>query len=69
MDVIASRTSDMGPLSLDIFKKNNLSASWKVIGAKTSVVDSDSSEVRMTIMFLLEFLVVPLTLLVLQKAC
>ncbi|KAK4578476.1 hypothetical protein RGQ29_028536 [Quercus rubra] len=44
MDVIASRTSDMGPLSLDIFKKNNLSASWKVIGAKTSVVDSDSSE-------------------------
>lgn len=44
MDVIASRTSDMGPLSLDIFKKNNLSASWKVIGAKTSVVDSDSYE-------------------------
>lgn len=68
MDVIASRTSDMGPLSLDIFKKNNLSASWKVIGAKNSVVDSDTYEVR-TIMFLLEFLVVPLTLLVLQKAC
>ncbi|KAF3971980.1 hypothetical protein CMV_004468 [Castanea mollissima] len=44
MEVIASRTSDMGPLSLDIFKKNNLSASWKVIGAKTSVVDSDTYE-------------------------
>lgn len=44
MDVIASRTSDMGPLSLDIFKKNNLSASWKVIGAKNSVVDSDTYE-------------------------
>ncbi|KAL0002608.1 hypothetical protein SO802_016389 [Lithocarpus litseifolius] len=44
MDVIASRTSDMGPLSLDTFKKNNLSASWKVIGAKTSVVDSDTYE-------------------------
>ncbi|XP_059455805.1 polygalacturonate 4-alpha-galacturonosyltransferase isoform X2 [Corylus avellana] len=37
---VTASTSDMGPLSLDIFKKNNLSASWKVFGAKTSVVDT-----------------------------
>ncbi|CAL9021499.1 unnamed protein product [Prunus brigantina] len=29
----------MGPLSLDFFRKNNLSASWKVIGEKTSITD------------------------------
>lgn len=40
IDVITAGTSDMGPLSLEIFKKKNLSASWKVIGAETSVVDT-----------------------------
>ncbi|KAG2723313.1 hypothetical protein I3843_02G142400 [Carya illinoinensis] len=40
IDVITASTSDMGPLSLDTFKKNNLSASWKVVGTDTSVVDS-----------------------------
>ncbi|CAB4300216.1 unnamed protein product [Prunus armeniaca] len=39
IDVIAANTNDMGPLSLDIFRKNNLSASWKVIGEKTSITD------------------------------
>jgi len=53
----------MGPLSLDIFKKNNLSASWKVFGAKTTVVDT--SEVRMTLILLLESTVVSCTLFVL----
>lgn len=57
----------MGPLSLDIFKKNNLSASWKVFGAKTSVVDT--SEVRMTLILLLESTVISCTLFVLLKAC
>lgn len=57
----------MGPLSLDIFKKNNLSASWKVFGAKTLVVDT--SEVRMTLILLLESTVISCTLFVLLKAC
>ncbi|ONI22779.1 hypothetical protein PRUPE_2G150800 [Prunus persica] len=39
IDVIAANTNDMGPLSLDFFRKNNLSASWKVIGEKTSITD------------------------------
>ncbi|CAB4307760.1 unnamed protein product [Prunus armeniaca] len=34
-----ANTNDMGPLSLDFFRKNNLSASWKVIGEKTSITD------------------------------
>ncbi|CAL2256051.1 unnamed protein product [Prunus armeniaca] len=38
VDPIAN-TNDMGPLSLDFFRKNNLSASWKVIGEKTSITD------------------------------
>ncbi|KAK7340150.1 hypothetical protein VNO77_20844 [Canavalia gladiata] len=36
LDVIASSTNDMGPLSLERFRKNNLSASWRVAGLKTS---------------------------------
>ncbi|KAM1557027.1 hypothetical protein ACFX10_040501 [Malus domestica] len=38
IDVISASTNDMGPLSLDFLRKNNLSASWKVIGANNSVV-------------------------------
>ncbi|XP_070680804.1 polygalacturonate 4-alpha-galacturonosyltransferase-like isoform X2 [Malus domestica] len=36
----------MGPLSLDFFRKNNLSASWKVIGANNSVVTD--SQINLT---------------------
>ncbi|GMH21685.1 hypothetical protein Nepgr_023527 [Nepenthes gracilis] len=36
IDVIAANTNDLGPLSLDSFKKNNLSASWKVVGQESS---------------------------------
>ncbi|KAJ1426803.1 Nucleotide-diphospho-sugar transferase [Sesbania bispinosa] len=35
LDVIVSSTNDMGPLSLENFRKNNLSASWR-IGLKNS---------------------------------
>ncbi|KAJ6338076.1 hypothetical protein OIU76_007705 [Salix suchowensis] len=45
IDVITSSTADLGPLSLDSFRKNNLSASWKVIGVdNTSVEDNAASE-------------------------
>ncbi|OAY62382.1 polygalacturonate 4-alpha-galacturonosyltransferase [Manihot esculenta] len=44
IDVITSSTADLGPLSLDSFRKNNLSASWKVIGAETSVKQNTTSE-------------------------
>ncbi|KAM1262447.1 hypothetical protein ACFX13_028245 [Malus domestica] len=40
IDVISASTNDMGPLSLNFFRKNNLSASWKVIGENSSVTDS-----------------------------
>ncbi|KAK7259967.1 hypothetical protein RIF29_25608 [Crotalaria pallida] len=36
LDFIVSSTNDMGPLSLDNFRKNNLSASWRLEGLKTS---------------------------------
>ncbi|KAE9592249.1 putative polygalacturonate 4-alpha-galacturonosyltransferase [Lupinus albus] len=36
LDVIVSSTNDTGPLSLDNFRKNNLSASWRLGGSKTS---------------------------------
>ncbi|XP_019461901.1 PREDICTED: polygalacturonate 4-alpha-galacturonosyltransferase-like isoform X2 [Lupinus angustifolius] len=36
LDVIVSITNDTGPLSLDNFRKNNLSASWRVAGSETS---------------------------------
>ncbi|XP_045794709.1 polygalacturonate 4-alpha-galacturonosyltransferase-like isoform X2 [Trifolium pratense] len=35
LDMIMSSTNDMGPLSLENFR-NNLSASWRVVGLKTS---------------------------------
>nr|XP_028954297.1 polygalacturonate 4-alpha-galacturonosyltransferase-like isoform X2 [Malus domestica] len=46
IDVISASTNDMGPLSLDFFRKNNLSASWKVIGANNSVVTD--SQINLT---------------------
>ncbi|KAK1364458.1 Hexosyltransferase [Heracleum sosnowskyi] len=37
IDVIKASTNDLGPLSLDSFRKNNLSASWKFVGHETQV--------------------------------
>ncbi|KAL1331458.1 hypothetical protein HN51_048732 [Arachis hypogaea] len=36
LDVIVSSTNDTGPLSLDNFRKNNMSASWRVVELETS---------------------------------
>ncbi|XVE77018.1 hypothetical protein DITRI_Ditri13aG0028300 [Diplodiscus trichospermus] len=44
IDVVTTSTADLGPLSLDSFRKGNLSASWKVIGVETSVEDNASSQ-------------------------
>ncbi|XP_021279657.1 polygalacturonate 4-alpha-galacturonosyltransferase [Herrania umbratica] len=44
IDVVTSSTADLGPLSLDSFRKGNLSASWKVIGVETSVEDNATSQ-------------------------
>lgn len=44
IDVIKASTADLGPLSLDSLRKNNLSASWKFVGqeiiAKESAADA-----------------------------
>ncbi|KAH0766249.1 hypothetical protein KY285_002120 [Solanum tuberosum] len=44
IDIIKASTDDLGPLSLDSLRKNNLSASWKFIGqeivAKKSAADA-----------------------------
>ncbi|XVF33442.1 hypothetical protein REPUB_Repub17cG0168900 [Reevesia pubescens] len=44
IDVVTTSTADLGPLSLDSFRKGNLSASWKVIGVDTSVEDNSTSQ-------------------------
>ncbi|KDP28715.1 hypothetical protein JCGZ_14486 [Jatropha curcas] len=44
IDVIKESTADLGPLSLDAFRKNNLSASWKVVGVETLVKNTSTSE-------------------------
>ncbi|GMI75864.1 galacturonosyltransferase 1 [Hibiscus trionum] len=44
IDVVTTSTADLGPLSLDSFRKGNLSASWKVIGIETSVEDDATSQ-------------------------
>lgn len=43
IDVITATTDDLGPFSLDYFRKSNLSASWKVVGLGTSVENNASS--------------------------
>lgn len=53
LDVITASTNDMGPLSLDTFRRNNLSASWKV-GVDTKVVAT--FEVKMSTILLFGFL-------------
>lgn len=35
--MIAASTNDMGPYSLDHFRKNNFSASWKINGQEVTV--------------------------------
>ncbi|KAH9732973.1 polygalacturonate 4-alpha-galacturonosyltransferase [Citrus sinensis] len=37
-------TVDLGPLSLDSLRKSNMSASWKFVGAETSVENNATSE-------------------------
>ncbi|KAL1219190.1 Polygalacturonate 4-alpha-galacturonosyltransferase [Cardamine amara subsp. amara] len=44
LDVITTSTADLGPLSLDSFKKNNLSASWRGIGVDTSFRNSEQNQ-------------------------
>ncbi|XP_043812769.1 polygalacturonate 4-alpha-galacturonosyltransferase isoform X2 [Manihot esculenta] len=48
IDVITASRADLGPLSLDSFRKNNLSASWKVIGVETMVKNTTTSELQKT---------------------
>uniref|UniRef100_A0A2P2LGZ3 Hexosyltransferase n=1 Tax=Rhizophora mucronata TaxID=61149 RepID=A0A2P2LGZ3_RHIMU len=48
IDVITTSTADLGPLSLDSFRKNNLSASWKVTGIETRVENNAMSEPTQT---------------------
>ncbi|CAN0921366.1 Polygalacturonate 4-alpha-galacturonosyltransferase [Linum grandiflorum] len=48
IDVIAANTADLGPFSLDAFRRSNLSASWKFVGAETSVDDISTSEIKAT---------------------
>lgn len=43
IDVITATTDDLGPFSLDYFRKSNFSASWKVVGLGTSVENNASS--------------------------
>ncbi|KAI3719411.1 hypothetical protein L6452_20308 [Arctium lappa] len=46
IDVIKANTDDLGPLSLDSFRKNNYSASWKFSGQENVVdIDSGSAEI------------------------
>ncbi|XP_076901245.1 polygalacturonate 4-alpha-galacturonosyltransferase-like [Bidens hawaiensis] len=40
IDVIKANTEDLGPLSLDSFRKNNLSASWKFTGQENVINDN-----------------------------
>ncbi|KAL1161941.1 hypothetical protein V6Z11_A07G168400 [Gossypium hirsutum] len=44
IDVVSTSTADLGPLSLDSFRKGNLSTSWKVIGVESSVADKATSQ-------------------------
>ncbi|CAI0471988.1 unnamed protein product [Linum tenue] len=46
IDVIAANTADLGPFSLDAFRRSNLSASWKLVGAEASADHLSSSELK-----------------------
>ncbi|CAI9101647.1 OLC1v1039018C1 [Oldenlandia corymbosa var. corymbosa] len=43
LEVIKANTDDLGPLSLDSFRKNNLSASWKFVGQELQDENAASS--------------------------
>lgn len=48
MDVIKNNTDDLGPLSLDSFRRMNLSASWRFVGQEIPSADNAKHvEVRM----------------------
>ncbi|KAL1539529.1 Polygalacturonate 4-alpha-galacturonosyltransferase, variant 4 [Salvia divinorum] len=44
IDVINASTNDLGPLSIDFFRKDKFSASWKVAGNKRSAGNATSAE-------------------------
>ncbi|XP_042013545.1 polygalacturonate 4-alpha-galacturonosyltransferase-like isoform X4 [Salvia splendens] len=44
IDVINASTNDLGPLNVDFFRKDKLSASWKVAGNKRSAGNATSAE-------------------------
>ncbi|KAL3840290.1 hypothetical protein ACJIZ3_024881 [Penstemon smallii] len=44
IDVINAGTDDLGPLSVDFFRKNNLSASWKFVGKEIAGDNATSAE-------------------------
>ncbi|CAI0470550.1 unnamed protein product, partial [Linum tenue] len=46
IDVITANTADLGPFSLDAFRRSNLSASWKLVGAEASADHLSSSELK-----------------------
>ncbi|KAI3764493.1 hypothetical protein L2E82_14502 [Cichorium intybus] len=48
LDVIKANTDDLGPLSLDSFRKSNFSASWKFSGQENVIDDSSPSEIVTT---------------------
>ncbi|KAM7476358.1 hypothetical protein LguiB_023601 [Lonicera macranthoides] len=43
IDVIKANSADLGPLSLDYFRKSNLSASWKLAGEENSAETNATS--------------------------
>ncbi|XP_047980717.1 polygalacturonate 4-alpha-galacturonosyltransferase-like isoform X3 [Salvia hispanica] len=45
IDVINASANDLGPLNIDFFRKDKLSASWKVAGNKRSADNATSAEV------------------------
>lgn len=48
--IIKASTDDLGPLSLDSFRKNNLSASWKFVGQVSLAKNKSTTlEVRMIV--------------------
>lgn len=52
IDVINASANDLGPLNIDFFRKDKLSASWKVAGNKRSADNATSAEVSISIILL-----------------
>ncbi|CAN8254069.1 unnamed protein product [Cochlearia groenlandica] len=50
LDVITTSTSDLGPFSLDSFKKNNLPASWRFANLNVFVQNQTTLDVKASIM-------------------